>query len=360
MLALRERLKSGNRVLKQSQPNGKTALITGVVGQDGAYLARHLLELGYRVVGTVRRSSSDSFWRLRDLGVLDHVEIVNLELLEDSQITRVIRRFQPDEFYNLAAQSFVGSSFDEPVYVAETNGLAVLRILEALREYSPQTRFYQASTSEMFGFARVQPQSETTAFHPRSPYGVAKAFAHWITVNYREAHGLYTASGLLFNHESPLRGAEFVTRKIAAGLVAIATGRAGELRLGNLDAMRDWGFAGDYVVGMHQMLQLDEPTDFVLATGVNHSVREFIAASCAALDLSLAWEGEGLGEIGRVHGPGGEGRIVIDSAYFRPSEVDCLLGDASKAKRLLGWTPRVTFSGLVEMMCSAEMARLRP
>lgn len=347
-------------MFKKTHPNGKTALITGVVGQDGAYLARHLLELGYHVVGTVRRSSSDSFWRLRALGVLDHVEIVTLELLEATQITRVIRRYQPDELYNLAAQSFVSASFDEPVYAAEANGLAVLRILEALREFSPHTRFYQASTSEMFGLVAEKTQCETTAFHPRSPYGVAKAFAHWITVNHREAHGLHTASGILFNHESPLRGVEFVTRKIAAGLVAIATGRAGELRLGNLDAMRDWGFAGDYVVGMHQMLQLDEPTDFVLATGINHSVRDFIAASCATLDLSLTWEGEGLGEIGRVHGPGGEGRVVIDPAYFRPSEVDFLHGDASKAKRLLGWTPRVTFSGLVEMMCSAEMARLHP
>lgn len=345
-------------MFKKSRPNGKTALITGVVGQDGAYLARHLLELGYRVVGTVRRSSSDSFWRLRDLGVLNHVEIVNLELLEDSQITRVIRRFQPDEFYNLAAQSFVGSSFDEPVYVAETNGLAVLRILEALREFSPHTRFYQASTSEMFGLAKVRPQSETTAFHPRSPYGVSKAFAHWMTVNYREAHGLYAASGLLFNHESPLRGAEFVTRKISAGLAAIAAGRADELRLGSLDARRDWGFAGDYVVGMQQMLQLDAPTDFVLATGISHSVRDFIAAACKALDLSLAWEGEGLGEIGRLHRAGRDGRIVVDPAHFRPSDVDSLLGDASKAREILGWTPKTDFSALVEMMCAADMARL--
>jgi len=339
-------------------PSKKTALITGVVGQDGAYLARHLLGLGYRVVGTVRRSSSDSFWRLRDLGILDRIEIANLELLETAQITRVIRRFQPDEFYNLAAQSFVGASFDEPVYAAEANGLAVLRILEALRDFSPHTRFYQASTSEMFGLAQAQLQSETTPFYPRSPYGVAKAFAHWITVNYREAHGLYTASGMLFNHESPLRGPEFVTRKIAAGLAAIATGRAQELRLGNLDAMRDWGFAGDYVVGMHQMLQQAEPTDFVLATGTSRSVRDFIAAACEALNISLTWEGKGLSETGHLHSAGREGRILIDPAFFRSSEVDFLLGDASKAKRLLGWEPKVSFSGLVEMMCSAEMARL--
>ena len=344
--------------MKSKPHNGKKVLITGVLGQDGAYLAQHLLELGYHVIGTVRRSSSDNFWRLRELGVLDRIEIVNLELLEASQITRVVRRFQPDEFYNLAAQSFVGSSFDEPVYAAETNGVAVLHILEALREFSPHTRFYQASTSEMFGLVQAQHQSETTAFYPRSPYGVAKAYAHWITVNYREAHGLFTACGILFNHESPLRGPEFVTRKIAAGLAAIATGRAKELRLGNLDAMRDWGFAGDYVVGMQQMLQAAEPSDYVLASGAAQSVRDFIVAACAALNLSLTWEGSGLDEVGHLKGAGKEGRVVIDPAYFRPAEVDFLRGDASKAERILGWKPKVSFAGLVEMMCAAELTRL--
>ena len=344
---------------KTISANGKTALITGILGQDGAYLARHLLDLGYRVIGSVRRSSSDSSWRLRELGVLERIEIVNLEMLEASQITRIIRRFTPDEFYNLAAQSFVGASFDEPVYAAEVNGVSVLRILEAIREFSPHTRFYQASTSEMFGLVQASPQSETTPFYPRSPYGVAKVFAHSATVNYREAHGLFAASGILFNHESPLRGPEFVTRKIATGLAAIASGRGHELRLGNLDAKRDWGFAGDYVVGMHQMLQLGEATDFVLATGVTQSVRNFITAACAALDLSLKWEGEGLGETGLLSGSGGQGKIVIDPAYFRPSEVDFLLGDPSKAKRLLGWSARVSFEQLVEMMCTAEMDRLR-
>jgi len=346
--------------MENSLPNtGKTALITGVLGQDGAYLARHLLNLGYRVIGTVRRSSSDSAWRLRELGVLDRVEIVNLELLEASQITRVIRRFKPDEFYNLAAQSFVAASFDEPVYAAETNGVSVLRILEAIREFSPHTHFYQASTSEMFGLVQASPQTETTPFYPRSPYGVAKAFAHWATVNYREAHGLFAVCGILFNHESPLRGPEFVTRKIAAGLAAIASGKAQELRLGNLDAKRDWGFAGDYVVGMHQMLQLAMPTDFVLATGATQSVRDFIAAACRSLDLSLHWEGEGLSETGVLAGAGRQGRIVIDPAYFRPSEVDFLLGDATKANTLLGWGASVSFEQLVEMMCAAEMDRLR-
>ena len=314
------------------------ALITGVTGQDGSYLAELLLDKGYQVAGMVRRSSTVSFERIAHL--MDQVEFVSGDLLDQLSMVEVLRSFEPEEVYNLAAQSFVQTSFSQPVLTGETTALGVTRLLDAVRLVDPSIRYYQASSSEMFGKVAEVPQTETTPFHPRSPYGVAKVYGHWITVNYRESYGLHASSGMLFNHESPRRGLEFVTRKISHGAARIALGQESELRLGNLDAKRDWGFAGDYVDAMWRMLQQDEPGDFVVCTGETHSVREFCQVAFG--HLGLDWEAH----------------VVIDEEFIRPAEVDLLVGDASRAAKVLGWSPTVDFEGLVTMMVDADMALL--
>jgi GDPmannose 4,6-dehydratase len=337
----------------------KTAIVTGISGQDGAYLAKHLLGEGYKVYGATRRSSrtSQTLPRLQRLGIEGEVELIDFELAENSNICRVIKKLQVDEFYNLAAQSFVGTSWEQPLSTNDTNGTGVLRILEAIREYSPQTRFYQASTSEMFGAAPA-PQNEDTAFYPRSPYGVSKLFGHWITKNYRESHALKACSGILFNHESPLRGQEFVTRKITLGLVRVSLGKQSCLELGNLDAQRDWGFAGDYVRGMHLMLNAAEPTDYVLATGQTHTIREFVTMAGKLLNLDIQWQGSGESEIG-IDASTNKPVVTISQRYYRPAEVDLLLGDPTKAEAQLGWKREVNFEGLVEMMVAADYDALK-
>jgi GDPmannose 4,6-dehydratase len=331
----------------------KRALVTGVLGQDGAYLSKLLLDNGYKVFGAYRRSASNSNWRLRRLGVERDVEMVSLEMLEFSNIQRCLERVAPDEVYNLAAQSFVAASFEQPLFTSEVSAMGVTRLLEAVRVAAPQVRFYQASSSEMFGKVQAPLQSETTPFYPRSPYGVAKLYGHWMTVNYRESFGLHASSGILFNHESPLRSREFVTRKITATFAEMAAGEDTVLELGNLDAERDWGFAGDYVRGMWQMLQRDDPGTYVLATGQKASVREFVELAGEAAGFRLAWSGEGVNTVGR---DAKTGRVLVrvNPAFFRPAEVDILLGDASKAKRELGWVPEIGLDALAEMMVRAD------
>jgi GDPmannose 4,6-dehydratase len=313
-----------------------TALITGITGQDGSYLAEHLLELGYTVVGVTRRTSTFTGGRIEHLR--DHIEVASADLLDQTSLLAVVERFKPDEVYNLAAQSFVPTSFEQPVLTGEFTALGVTRLLEAVRRAQPGARFYQASTSEMFGKVQAIPQNESTPFHPRSPYGVSKLYGHWIAVNYRESYGLHISSGILFNHESPRRGLEFVTRKISHGVARITLGLDRHLRLGNLDALRDWGFAGDYVRAMHLMLQQPEPGDYVVATGETHSVREFCEAAFSS--VGLAWEDH----------------VVVDEAFYRPAEVDLLVGDASLARARLGWSPSVSFRELVGMMVEADLA----
>jgi len=316
----------------------KTALITGITGQDGSYLAEFLLGLGYRVVGMVRRTSTVNFDRIRH--IQDAIEIVQGDLLDQSSLMEILREHQPDEVYNLAAQSFVPTSFSQPVLTGEFTALGVTRLLEAIRHVKPDARFYQASSSEMFGKVVEVPQRETTPFHPRSPYGVAKVYGHWITVNYRESYGLFACSGILFNHESPRRGLEFVSHKVTHAAARIKLGLQHELRLGNLDARRDWGYAGDYVRGMWLMLQQDQPDDYVLATGETHSVRELCEVAFGHLGLN--WQDY----------------VVVDPKYYRPAEVDLLIGDASKAGRVLGWEPQVSFDQLVRMMVDADLRAL--
>jgi GDPmannose 4,6-dehydratase len=314
------------------------AMITGITGQDGSYLAELLLEKGYEVAGVVRRTSHHSFERIEHL--LGRIHLVHADLLDQHSLTMAVQEVEPDEVYNLAAQSYVPTSFSQPVLTGEFTALGVTRILEALRLVRPQARFYQASSSEMFGKVREHPQHEQTPFHPRSPYGVAKVYGHWITVNYRESYGLYAVSGILFNHESPRRGIEFVTRKVSDGVARIQLGLARELRLGNLDARRDWGYAGDYVDAMWRMLQPPEPADYVIGTGVMHSVRELVALAFG--HAGLDWEDH----------------VVTDPAFIRPAEVDVLQADASRARRELGWTPTLSFEALVRMMVDADLARL--
>jgi GDPmannose 4,6-dehydratase len=336
-----------------------TALVTGVTGQDGAYLSRFLLDKGYRVCGAFRRGASLSLWRLNELGVTESdIEFIPFELLEYANLRRAIETVAPDEIYNLGAQSFVGISFEQPLFTADVNALGVTRILEAIREVNPAIKFYQASTSEMFGKVQTVPQRELTPFYPRSPYAVSKLYAHWITVNYREAYGIFGCSGILFNHESPLRGIEFVTRKITAGLAWIRESQKEAVEIGNLDAMRDWGFAGDYVEGMWQMLQQDTPDDFVLATGETNSVRTFCELAAAALGFDLAWEGEGINTVG-IDRRSGKTLIRINPKFYRPAEVDLLIGDASKAHEKLGWSAKTTLPELVEMMVEADVRRAR-
>jgi GDPmannose 4,6-dehydratase len=314
-------------------------LVTGVTGQDGSYLAELLLAKGYEVVGVVRRTSHDSYERIEHL--LDRLHIVAADLLDQHSLTSVIRDARPDEVYNLAAQSFVPTSWTQPVLTGEFTALGVTRLLEAIRLAHPEARFYQASSSEMFGKAVETPQRETTPFYPRSPYGVAKVYGHWITVNYRESYGLYTVSGILFNHESPRRGLEFVTRKVTHAVASIVRGKARDLKLGNLDSRRDWGFAGDYVDAVWRMLQRPQPEDYVVGTGETHSVRELCEIAFGYVDLD--WKKY----------------VRVDRALVRPAEVDVLKADASKARRELGWAPRTGFTDLVRMMVDADLERLR-
>ncbi len=331
----------------------KTALITGVTGQDGGYLAKLLLKKGYDVTGAMRRNAQIETFRLQKLGIADDVRLVDFDLSEINSINRLIRDTAFDEVYNLGAQSFVGSSWEQPIHTADVNGLGVVRVLDAIRTYSPHTRFYQASTSEMFGLVRAVPQNEMTPFYPRSPYGVAKVYGHYITVNYRESFGLHASSGILFNHESPLRGPEFVTRKITLGLARFARGQHVAVELGNLDAKRDWGFAGDYVEGMWRMLQQDQADDYVLATGVTTSIRDFVNFAAAAIGLDLDWSGSGQTEQA-VDRKTGKVAIRVNPAFYRPAEVDLLLGDPTKARTNLGWEPKVTIRELAEIMAKSD------
>ena len=331
----------------------KIALVTGVTGQDGAYLSKLLLEKGYTVYGAVRRTSTKCFGKLEKLGIAKSIKYVDFDLLEQSNIRRTIEKIKPDEIYNLAAQSFVGVSFEQPVYTAHCDGLSVLYILEAIRDVNPKIKFYQASTSEMFGKITEPVQSETTPFYPRSPYGVAKLYGHWITVNYRESYNIFACSGILFNHESPLRGEEFVTRKITIALNKIKAGKQDVLELGNIDAKRDWGFAGDYVKAMYQMLQHHTPDDYVVATNETHTVREFIEIAGNMLGFDIQWQGSGVNEIG-IDQKTGKTIIKINPQFYRPAEVDILIGTAEKAKKILNWKPEVSFEQLVEMMMKAD------
>ncbi len=337
----------------------KTALITGITGQDGAYLARLLLSKGYRVVGALRRSSAANDGRLRELGIADAVERVDLDLFETTNILRALDRTKPDEIYNLAAQSFVAVSFEQPIYTAEIDALGPARLLEAVRHAGRGgPRFYQASTSEMFGKVQAVPQDESTPFYPRSPYGVAKLYAHWLTVNYRESYGLHASSGILFNHESPLRGIDFVTRKITYSLALVRHGKLDTLRLGNLDARRDWGYAEDYVEGMWRMLQQPEADDYVLATGETRTVREFVERAAEPLGFDIAWDGSGDAEVG-VDRRSGRRIVAVDPAFYRPAEVDLLVGSYAKAERGLVWAPRTPFAEMVAMMAEADDRRVR-
>ncbi|MCS6841161.1 MAG: GDP-mannose 4,6-dehydratase [Roseiflexus sp.] len=317
----------------------KRALITGITGQDGSYLAEFLLEQGYEVIGMIRRSSTVNFERIRH--IQDRITLTPGDLLDEVSLIHMLREHRPTEVYNLAAQSFVQTSFSQPVFTGEVTALGVTRLLDAIRIVDPEIRFYQASSSEMFGKVVEVPQRETTPFYPRSPYGVAKVYGHWITVNYRESYGMHASSGILFNHESPRRGLEFVTRKISHGVARIALGLDNELRLGNLDAQRDWGFAGDYVRAMWLMLQQDKPGDYVVATGQTHSVRRFCELAFGYVGLDY-----------RKY-------VVVDERFFRPAEVDLLVGDASRAREILGWKPEVSFEQLVEMMVEADIRMLR-
>lgn len=337
----------------------RTAVITGITGQDGAYLAELLLDKGYQVFGAFRRTASTNFWRIEELGLRDHpnLHLVEFDLTDLGGIIRLLEKSKADEVYNLAAQSFVAVSFDQPVTTAQITGVGVAYLLEAIRIVNPDIRFYQASTSEMFGLVQEVPQSEATPLYPRSPYGCAKVYAHWMTINYRESYDIFGASGILFNHESPLRGLEFVTRKITDGLTRVRLGKQSHIELGNLEAKRDWGYAKDYVEGMWLMLQAEEPDTYVLATGRTERVRDFVEMTCKALDIDIAWEGVGLNEIG-IDCKTGKGIVKINPQFYRPAEVDLLIGDASKAKTQLGWQAETSLEELCAMMVEADMPRV--
>jgi GDPmannose 4,6-dehydratase len=334
----------------------KKAVVTGITGQDGAYLAQLLLDKGYLVYGAYRRSSSVNFWRLEELEILGHANLIPVEfdLTDQASAARLIKETKPDEVYNLAAQSFVGASFDQPITTANANALGVLNILEAIRENKPDAKFYQASTSEMFGKVQESPQNESTPFYPRSPYGVSKLFAHWITINYRESYNIFAVSGILFNHESPLRGREFVTRKITDAAARIKLGLQDKLELGNLSAKRDWGYAKEYVEGMWRMLQADKPDTFVLATGRTETVRDFVSMAFKAAGEELLWEGSETSEHG-ISKESGKVLVNVNPKFYRPAEVNILVGDASKAKEQLGWHPSVTLEELCKYMVDADM-----
>ncbi len=336
----------------------KTAIITGITGQDGAYLAELLLNKGYTVYGTYRRTSSVNFWRIEEVGIAAHpnLKLIEYDLTDMATSIRLLQTTGAREVYNLAAQSFVGVSFDQPVTTAEITGIGALNLLEAIRIVDPTIRFYQASTSEMFGKVQAIPQVETTPFWPRSPYGVAKLYAHWITVNYRESYDIFGCSGILFNHESPLRGREFVTRKITDSVAKIKLGKLDCLELGNIDAKRDWGFAKEYVEGMWRMLQADQPDTYVLATNRTVTVRDFVGMAFAAAGMTLEFRGEGEAETA-VDTATGRTVMRINPAFHRPAEVDLLIGDPAKAKRDLGWEPKTTLEALCQMMVEADLRR---
>ena len=320
----------------------KKALITGITGQDGAYLAAYLLNLGYEVYGVIARRSTPTTWRLEYLNILDKVKLMDGDLTDAASLMRILLACKPDEVYNLGAQSFVATSWDQPLLTAETTGLGAVNMLEGIRQICPDAKFYQASTSEMFGGIKEHPiQSETTQFHPRSPYGVAKLFAHWATINYRESFNIFGCCGILFNHESPLRGIEFVTRKVTDAVARIKMGKQKDLRLGNIDAKRDWGFAGDYVKAMHMMMQQDKPDTYVIASGRTASVRDMCKIAFGHVGLNY------------------EDYVVIDPKFYRPAEVELLQGDASKARKILGWHPETTLEELICMMVDADMKRVQ-
>lgn len=338
----------------------KKAFITGVTGQDGAYLSKLLLEKGYKVFGGVRRLSSQNLWRLKELDVCsyENFKLIDFDLTDPFNAYRVIEKYQPDEVYNLAAQSFVGVSFEQPYATAQITGLGALNLLEAIREVNSKIRYYQASTSEMFGKVQSIPQTENTPFYPRSPYGVAKLYAHWLTVNYRESYGIFASSGILFNHESPLRGLEFVTRKITHAAAMIKNGKQEVLELGNLNAKRDWGYAADYVEGMWRMLQANEPDTFVLATNKTTTVRDFVRWAFANAGIELDFSGTGTEEQG-VDVSSGKVLVKVNPEFFRPAEVDLLIGDPRKSEKVLGWTPTVGPQELCKMMVEADLDRVK-
>lgn len=337
----------------------RNAIITGITGQDGAYLAELLLEKGYTVFGTFRRTSSVNFWRIEELGIDQHPNLTLIEhdLTDLGSAIRLLRRARPDEIYNLAAQSFVGVSFDQPVTTAEITGVGAVNLLEAIRLTDPSIRFYQASTSEMFGRVQAVPQTEDTPFYPRSPYGAAKLYAHWMTVNYRESYGLFATSGILFNHESPLRGREFVTRKITDGVARIRHGKLDTLELGNLDARRDWGFAREYVEGMWRMLQAETPDTFVLATNRTETVRDFVTMAFRAADMELEWHDHGEKEHG-IDVASGKTVVRVNPEFYRPAEVDLLIGNPEKAKQVLGWEAKTPLEALCRLMVEADLQRV--
>jgi GDPmannose 4,6-dehydratase len=336
----------------------KRAVVTGITGQDGAYLAQLLLDKGYTVYGTYRRTSSVNFWRLEELGLHPHpnLELVEYDLTDLGSSLSLLHKTQPDEVYNLAAQSFVGVSFDQPVTTAQITGLGALHLLEAIRLINPKIRFYQASTSEMFGKVQAIPQIEETPFYPRSPYGVAKLYAHWMTINYRESYGIFGSSGILFNHESPLRGREFVTRKITDAVAKIKLGQLDVLELGNIDAKRDWGFAKEYVEGMWRMLQADEPDTFVLATNRTETVRDFVSMAFKAAGYELRFEGKDENEVG-IDVASGKTLMRVNPKFYRPAEVELLIGNPAKAQEKLGWAPSTTLEQLCAMMVEADIGR---
>lgn len=337
----------------------KKAIITGITGQDGAYLAQLLLEKGYTVYGTYRRAASTNFWRIEELGIRNDpdLHLVEYDLTDLGSSIRLLQKTQAEEVYNLAAQSFVAVSFDQPMTTAQITGLGPLNLLEAIRIVNPKIRFYQASTSEMFGEVQEIPQKESTPFYPRSPYGVAKLYAHWITINYRESYDIFGTSGILFNHESPLRGLEFVTRKITDAVARIKLGKQEVLELGNMDAKRDWGYAKDYVEGMWRMLQADKPDTYVLASGRTETVRDFVNMAFKAVDISLNWEGSGENEVG-IDAATGKTLVRVNPEFYRPAEVELLIGNPEKAKKELGWEPSTSLEELCRMMVEADLRRV--
>lgn len=336
----------------------KTAFITGITGQDGAYLSAFLLEKGYKVFGGYRRTSSPNFWRIEDLNVQNDIELMEVDILDTGNLIRTFDKIKPDEIYNLAAQSFVAVSFEKPVLTGEITAIGVTRVLEAIRIVNPRIKFYQASSSEMFGKVQDIPQRESTPFYPRSPYATAKLYGHWLTINYRECYDIFGCSGILFNHESPLRGIEFITRKVSDAVARIKLGRQEFMEVGNMDALRDWGYAKEFVVGMWMMMQRKEPKDYVLATNENHSVREFIEHAFDFVDIKIQWKGTGVDEKG-IDTKSGKTLVKINPKFFRPGEVDQLLGDYSLAKKDLGWEPKVRFNELVNIMVEKDLARLK-
>lgn len=338
----------------------KKALITGITGQDGAYLAQLLLEENYEVYGTYRRSSSVNFWRINKLGINEHpnLHLVEYDLTDQSNAMKLIKDIHPDEVYNLAAQSFVGVSFEQPISTSNITGLGVVHLLEAIKHVDTNIKFYQASTSELFGKVQEIPQKETTPFYPRSPYGIAKLYAHWMTINYRESYNMFTCSGILFNHESPLRGKEFVTRKITDAVARIKLEKQEVVELGNLDAKRDWGFAKEYTRGMYLMMQEEEPDTYILATNKTESIRNFVEMAFKAVDIKIQWQGSGVNEIG-INKENGKTIVKINEKFYRPAEVELLIGDASKAKEKLNWEATTSLEELCKVMVEDDLYKIQ-